>query len=759
VAADDDRDKDEATRTARTWIGAAIEPPTASTEPETVLPPGYEDRGYLGRGGMGEVRLAWDDAMGREVAIKILSRACADDHDIVRRFVDEARTMARLDHPSFLSVHARGELADGRPWYAMRLVRGETLREQLCAARPSLRRLLGHLVAVARGIAYAHEQGVVHCDLKPENILVGPFGEVQVLDLGIAQPVGARDLRGLGTPPYRAPEQQREGHVVPETDVHALGRILEEVLSACGTDVLTDLVDHALASQPSQRPGALGFAVAIQETLDGEAARERARSLLRSAQTEREESEAHEAQGQAHREAGRAMLQALDEGAPPEAKHEGWTELDRAEACEAEAERTWTRWFRKVHAALQFSPDLGEAHELLAEHHHRRAEAARARGDALQELRHRELLALHDRGRFARYLGSRGTLTFLTDPEGVEVTLSRFVMRHRQLVAVPECELGPTPIEEVDVPSGSLLLTLRRPGREPLHVPAMVEPGEHWVTVAPGASAPWRHRVPDDLGPDECWMPAGWFVSGGDPDAVDSISRRRLFVGDRRVRRFVVTNREYLAYLDDLAGRGREREAWLRAPGLEVGDGGVAYAVQRGEHGFELVGWPNGLPWEPDWPVTGIPWTAAQAYASWYAARTGLPWRLPHDQELEKASRGVDGRAYPWGRHFESAWARVRTSAGQPPRRASVEEHPDDCSVYGVRGVVGNVRVWCANGYDLEGPPDGSAIEYTPDETSLRRAIRGGAWLSEARGARIAGRHGGNRDDRFASVGIRLIRP
>ncbi len=726
---------------------------------EVALPAGYVHLGWLGSGGMGDVYLAHDVAMDREVAVKILTAECADRPEIVQAFEDESRTMARLDHPAIVTVHARGRLPDDRPWYAMRLVRGQTLGELLREPQPVLRRLLGFLVPVARAVAYAHGQQVVHCDLKPDNVLVGPFGEVQVLDWGIAQAVGALDDSGMGTPPYRAPEQRPGGRVVETTDVWALGQMLDQVLRACGAEILTDLVERARALVPAERPSALELADAIQATLDGEAARERALAMLRAAESLERECADQESRAAALRDEARAMLAALGEDAPPLAKQPAWALFDEADAAETQAELTWTRWLRRVHGALQTSPDLVQARDRLADYHYRCAQLARSQEQKLDELRHRELLTQYDRGQYARYLAGRSALTLLTEPEGIEVVLWRYEVRHRRLQRVRVGPLGRTPLDEVDVPSGSLSLELVVPGGRSLHLPALVEPGESWATIRPGDRDPLVHRVPALRSPDDCWMPAGWFVSGGDPLASDGIARRRLFVGDRIVQRHVVTNRRYLAFLDDLFRQGREDEAWEVAPGLQLGGGAVEHAVRLGPDGFVFEVGVNGVPPELDWPVRMVSWQAARRFATWWSAKTGEDWRLPHDQEAEKAARGVDGRPLPWGHHFEPAWARVAQSAGSPPRPARIHEHPEDCSVYGVRGVAGNVRVWCGNGYDDNGPPDGSEILAPAGELGRYRMVRGSHFLAAERAGRCASRFAALRGFGRYGVGIRLIRP
>src|SRR5262249_2318058 len=190
----------------------------------------YELLSVLGRGGMGVVYLARDTALDREVALKVVDRAAVADGPSAgapRAFAGEARILARLEHPGIVPVHDFGELPDGRLYYAMKRVRGERLDRWTTPERGVADRLAVFL-RVCDAVAFAHARGVVHCDLKPENVMVGEFGEVLVLDWGIAR-TGAADceLRNAGTPAYMSPEQLRgELPVDHRADIYALGVML-----------------------------------------------------------------------------------------------------------------------------------------------------------------------------------------------------------------------------------------------------------------------------------------------------------------------------------------------------------------------------------------------------------------------------------------------------------------------------------------------------------------------------------------------------
>jgi len=220
----------------------------------------YERRTLLGRGGMGEVHLCVDKVVGREIAMKTILPQARDAG--LARFVREAKVQARLEHPSIVPVYDIGTREDGTVWFTMKRVKGRSLEQVLDAlaagdeaaqAEFSRRKLLTAFVAVCYAVAFAHEHGVVHRDLKPANIMLGSFGEVSVLDWGIAKLSGVVDEapaggmladlasgarpteQGLmvGTPGFMSPEQARgESETVgPAADVYSLGAILFEILA------------------------------------------------------------------------------------------------------------------------------------------------------------------------------------------------------------------------------------------------------------------------------------------------------------------------------------------------------------------------------------------------------------------------------------------------------------------------------------------------------------------------------------------------
>jgi serine/threonine-protein kinase len=325
-----------------------LEPPIASgraSAAETAAasaPSSPERRGYerdreIARGGMGVIVKAFDRELTRDVALKVLRDELGSDAKLVRRFVEEARITARLDHPGIVPVYQIGADERGRPYFAMRLVRGRDLRRILELVRAneegwSRTRALSVILKVCEAMAYAHERGVIHRDLKPSNVMVGEFGEVYVMDWGLARVLGeadardlrlraratidasdARDARGaarelespiltvdgevLGTPCYMSPEQAqgRIGELGPRSDVYSVGALLYHLLagempyvpagtSVASREVLARLVERAPRALDEIRRDVPAELVAICEKAMERDADDRYASMLAMAE-------------------------------------------------------------------------------------------------------------------------------------------------------------------------------------------------------------------------------------------------------------------------------------------------------------------------------------------------------------------------------------------------------------------------------------------------------------------------------------------
>ena len=222
----------------------------------------------IGRGGMGIVYAARDERLERSVALKVVART---EH--VERMRREARILASLEHPGIVPIHETGDLPDGRVFYAMKLVEGQRL-DRFLEREHSLPDLLRVFLRICEPVAFAHARGIVHRDLKPENIMIGVFGEVLVLDWGVARGRDTGASQGgsvVGTRDWMSPEQRSGGTVDPRSDVYALGRILEHLLRGSVPRRLRAIARKAVSEAAEQRyANAAEFAADVARFLDGE---------------------------------------------------------------------------------------------------------------------------------------------------------------------------------------------------------------------------------------------------------------------------------------------------------------------------------------------------------------------------------------------------------------------------------------------------------------------------------------------------------
>jgi serine/threonine-protein kinase len=289
--------------------------------------PGYELGTLIGQGGMGEVVVARDPKIGREVAVKRM-KADSPTPDAIERFLREAKIQARLDHPAIVPVYELGHDREGRPYFTMKRLAGTTMAEVMRHGGQQ-QRIVRAFVDVCLAIELAHTRHVVHRDLKPANIMLGDYGEVYVLDWGIARILGEAEdgndaVRGraitapgshltqagmvLGTPGYMAPEHASGEVIGPPADVYALGCILFEILTGTplhppGMAAIASTISNptvapssrahdraippeldaacvaALSGDPADRPTARALGERIQSYLDGDRDLERRRKL------------------------------------------------------------------------------------------------------------------------------------------------------------------------------------------------------------------------------------------------------------------------------------------------------------------------------------------------------------------------------------------------------------------------------------------------------------------------------------------------
>ncbi|HNH48997.1 MAG TPA: protein kinase [Myxococcota bacterium] len=194
----------------------------------------YQDLGSFAQGGFAIIHDVREENLRRRIAMKVLKEGIRDRPATRERFLREARITAQLDHPCIVPIHELGAY-----WFTMKRIDGLTFRN-FCkknmygqdAFQASLAISVGVLVKVCDTLAFAHDRGILHCDLKPENLMIGTFGQVYLMDWGIARPIGERDATGAGTPGWMPPEQARLEACDERTDVYGVGGLLYHAL--CG---------------------------------------------------------------------------------------------------------------------------------------------------------------------------------------------------------------------------------------------------------------------------------------------------------------------------------------------------------------------------------------------------------------------------------------------------------------------------------------------------------------------------------------------
>lgn len=784
----------------------AITQPLAAVEDLPALLGRFNTLREIGRGGMGRVLEAADPELGRTVAVKVLIDPGSIGDAQLARFAAEARITSQLEHPNIVPVYDMGATGDGQVYFVMKKVAGRSLGEVVAELRRgeadavrtwTLHRLLTTFIALCNGVAFAHDRGVLHRDIKPDNVMLGRFGEVLLMDWGVARVMGEKEevvLSGetasltipetmdgttIGTPGYMSPEQARGDmeQLDGRSDVWSLGALLYELLtlrrayegrnvfalifqSMSGPpadpreraperripDEIAEVCLRALAQDPAERfESATALAEAVEAFLEGSKRREAAALRLQEARA------AWERYGVARQE--QARLQEKLRGL--ELRVEPWQPLDQKQELIAARDRLAMLGRERADAfgdliagceqALSQDPGNPGARELMARAHYARFEEAEARGDAEDCAYFRRRVLACDDGRFAELLRGIGAISLRTEPPGARVVARRFDRDRLVWTPLEARDLGCTPLLDVPIEPGSWLLEIAAEGRQPTRYPVHIPRGRRWDS----GPEPLPLLRPEQVGKGMAYVPAGPFLCGGDPDSPACLPAQEPRLDGFLIARLPVTVEEYCAFVNAVGEEDPER-AWELVPRVESGmktAGGGQY-WERPAPGQPYVVPEvdrDGDRWDPLWPVFGVSWFDAVAYVEWLARRTGEPWTLPAELQWEKAARGVDGRAFPWGDRFDASLCKMRESRKGVPKPEPVAAFPGDVSVYGVRDTAGGVRDWC--------------IEATFDDDAARRPIRGGMWNSAPAFCRCAFRGGLHPWGVSSYVGIRLCRP
>ena len=622
----------------------------------------YQVRSLLDRGGMGEVYLAEDLRLGRPVAIKLLARHLIRDETAKARFLREARAASKLDHPSIATVHDIGE-QDGELFMVMTLYEGETLKKRLERGALPVEEALGVLRQVAQGLEAAHRAGIVHRDIKPANVLVTSAGTAKILDFGLAKLIS--DSQGqtmtqagqvMGTPLYMSPEQLRGEPADSRSDLWSLGVLAYELLSAVSpfqTESSQATVSRILNDEPPSLmtvPGVPGWLAELVS------------QLLRKNPAERPQSATE-------------VLGRLEDAARGSSSM-----LATRQMTPREPARRWPQLMLIVPAVLAVITALALGswffvrQSRIRRAHARLAEIAQLvdRGQwmtAFQLTRKVERL-LGDDPVLARVKrGFCAPVTIQTAPPGAKV----YFKGYADLRGNWEL-LGTSPVEAL-LPLVQLRLRATKTGFEELE--AAVEIGRNTIEL---------RLEPTGSLPAEMVRVQRGGISLGRADPVQ--------LPDYLIDKYEVTNRDFKKFID--SGGYRNPEYW-REPLVKDG---VVLTWEAARNLFrDTTGRPGPSTWEAgsyppgqeDYPVNGISWYEAAAYATFA------------------------GKSLPTVYHWYHAAATGRFSeilqfsnfSGTGP--ASVGSYPG-MGRFGTYDMAGNVKEWCWNGI------------------GARRYILGGAW-------------------------------
>ncbi|MHC4598757.1 MAG: protein kinase domain-containing protein [Planctomycetota bacterium] len=663
----------------------------------------YRVIGSLGRGAMGVVYLAEHVKLGRKVALKILPPGLAGDAEFVERFRREAASASKLDHPGIVKIFGADE-ALGTHYYAMQYIEGESLRGET----PEFREAARITKDCAEALAYAHRSGVIHRDVKPENILLRREDRAPLIaDFGLAREENVQTLTRsgqiVGTPAYMAPEQAEGSRSVDgRADQYALGATLYELLAGARVfdapdmrallfkvvmedpvplrrvrpEVPRDLETitmKCLEKRPDLRyPSCAAMAEDLGRFLAGEpisakplglpsrlwrkARKHKAVLLavllalaalgtgggfaLQARFANRRIREEREAKYRAAMDQGRDAFTAGTFEKATEAFLEALTHREG----DPEAARWKTRarvegLVEEGRAALE-RKDWGLALECLERVRRLEPDHPGLRA-LLREAR--RLGRLWIRGLEAAG-PLRGVILKLDPAEEQEVEIDRF----------------DSPPGAMDLAEGVYILELNVKSMMPLRYPVKVNAGETVETAPPMVEE-------GEAPPGMVLVPAGPFQSG---DEQILLKEKRL--GAYFIDREEVSIKAYRKFVeaapDDEARGWRTPEPWREEP-------------------------PD--PSMDDLPVTGVTWEQAYEYARWASKH------LPSDLEWEKAARGIDGRAFPWGSTFDRR--RCNSPVDTEGRPVNTGSFPRGASPYGVLDMSGNVAEWTASDVRLGG--------------------------------------------------------
>lgn len=732
----------------------------------------------LGKGGAGRVFRAYDRTLQRVVALKV--PLTASNTFSAPNFDTEARTTGMLEHPNIIPVYDMGVLPSGEQFYAMKRITGRSLRDVLrdlkIGRHEAVRRwteteLLRIFVDVLRAVDFAHHRNTLHRDLKPENIMIGDFGEVYVMDWGLAvsgdatTPHADGETPTVGTPAYMSPEQASGVQVLDErTDIYSLGVILYEILTFTAPSKRETVFETLLAvaseavlppSKLSRKPLAYELDAIVMKALaknpnDRYANIAEFRNDLSVYLTGRHPKHAErcyqEAKGilQEYDELSRELetqrkrisylAARLPSDATIDERREYWSAIERANNMEREQNDRFEQFVRLQLAALTADPSFDRARDALASITFRMWNDA----DRQHDQRYLDYFAIITREfdvqrRYTPLLDSPTSMDLTIDAPGYQAFLQPVNTEDLQFELQPAIAIGEPPLYYPQLARGSWLLTLKKIGEPLIRVPirSRAERPVHLYIHTEKSK-----NIPADF----LFVHRGESMIGGDTRALDPLVSRIQEIPSFCASIFHISLIQYLEWIRDLdvtrPGSAEERLPVLRrgAPLIRRFENDTFHicsnALRQLNPTFQRI---------EEYPIVGIRAQDARAYAQWRSQRDGRRYRLPTELEFERIARGADGRFYPWGNVFDPALCANLKSHPAAPALQSLGAVPADVGPFGHRDLAGNVREFCERD-DANGT-----------------VLRGGSWQSDQHACRASSRIVADAERRRDDVSFRLV--
>ena len=658
-----------------------LETPVRVMKPGSLIAGKYKIIDEVGHGGMGVVYKAEDLKLKRCVALKFLPPHLMDSPELKERFLVEAQAAAALSHPNICIIHEVGE-SEERPYIAMEFVDGETLRDRIRRGPLKTEEALDIVIQVAAGLGEAHRRGIIHRDIKSANIMVTDKGQAKVMDFGLAKLRGGSSLTKsqttLGTVAYMSPEQAQGEDVDPRTDLWSLGVVLYEMLTGelpfkgdRDVSVIYSILHEAPKSLKLRKPPVPDE---LQQVI-GRALKKKRESRYGSAEEMLKDLRAYQ------------------------------TSLQLAESGVLNL-KTLGRRLRKPRVAVPTIAVLCALAFLGTRFFKHQAQVRWARNVALPQIERmigennvwRDLIPVYRLAEKVEAVVPKDPklaeifskcslkIDIKTDPPGAKVYLKEYVSP-----ASDWTYLGVSPVEKIRLPIGIFRWKMEKEGYETVLAAASTWNGD--ITKADIV-------VPNDLlrilDKKESIPPGMVRVTGAEMPVGK--------LADFYIDKYEVTNKQYKEFVN--GGGYRNKKYWTRKfikDGKELTweealKGFVDQTGLPGPSGWQAGDFPEG---QGDYPVSGISWYEAAAYAEFAGKSlpTGIHWGIARGEYTPMIQLPQLG-GFAIFAPFSNFLGKGPVSVGSLP----------GVTAYGAFDMAGNVREWCWN------------------ETSKGRVIRGGAW-------------------------------